>query len=106
MPHIDHDVQLQLYRIIQEVIQNIVKHSDASDVDFQMVNEEIEGAFVILIDDNGKGFDKNKVNPKSLGLNNMQLRADAVNCRIEISSKENEGTHIVIWCDNYKGEKD
>jgi len=104
LPHIDHEVQLQLYRIIQEVIQNIIKHSEATEVDFQIIKEEGD-SFVILIDDNGKGFNKKDISPKSLGLNNIQLRAEAINSRIEISSNINHGTHIVIWCDNYHPSK-
>lgn len=104
LPPINHETQLQLYRITQEVIQNIIKHSQATIVDFQIIKEDND-AFVIIIDDNGKGFNKQNINPKSLGLNNIQLRAEAINSRIEISSNINQGTHIVIWCDNYYPSK-
>jgi signal transduction histidine kinase len=100
LPQINHNKELQLYRILQEVVQNIIKHSDASEVDFQMIRED-DDKFAILIDDNGRGFDPLKVDSKSLGISNMKLRAETINARIEISSRINEGTHIVIWCDNF-----
>lgn len=67
LPKINHETQLQLYRIIQEVIQNIIKHSEATKVDFQIINEE-DDTFVIIIDDNGKGFNKKDIPTKSLRL--------------------------------------
>ena len=87
---------LQIYRVIQESIQNIMKHSKASQVDFQILKENKK--VIITIDDNGVGFDTKKKSYKhGNGLNNMKMRVESVNGKIEISSQPEKGTHIMIW---------
>jgi len=82
---------IHIYRIIQESINNAVKHADAQNItiDFKLKNNEL----AVLIQDDGKGFDLDKVQ-SSHGLKNLQKRADKLKAEMDISSAINEGSSI------------
>jgi signal transduction histidine kinase len=79
---------LNLFRIAQEALTNILKYADAKHVHIEISNK------VLKISDDGKGFDIEKVK-KGYGLNNMESRAKEMNASYSISSSEN-GTEIKI----------
>lgn len=84
---------LMLYRIIQEQINNIIKHSEAKNV---IVKLCIEDDHIVLdVSDNGKGFDI-KSRKKGLGLLNIINRADLFNGKVEIVSAINKGCKIKV----------
>lgn len=90
------ETSLHLYRIIQEVLTNIVKHADAKAafVTIKRQNNIIE----TTIADNGKGFEysiSNKNKP-SLGMRTLLERSKIIKSRLEIISKPNGGTTIAI----------
>lgn len=94
---IEQQKQLILYRVIQECIQNIIKHAGATAVSliFDYQEQELE----ILIADNGRGFDvaKEKGNLQGgLGLMNMYNRIELIGGKISIQSIPNAGTTIKI----------
>lgn len=80
-----------LYRMIQEVLNNIIKHSQATEVVISIRNNGIED--IISISDNGSGFNT-EGHSSGLGLNNLKQRASMINARLEITSKINEGTNV------------
>jgi len=82
---------IHIYRIIQESINNAVKHADAQNItiDFNLKNNELE----VLVQDDGKGFDLDKIQ-SSHGLKNLQKRADKLKAEMDISSAINEGSSI------------
>jgi signal transduction histidine kinase len=82
---------LNLYRIFQEIIQNIIKHSQASHVS---IITNTNGLFSIEVNDNGSGFELDTLRHKS-GLDNMNFRAKEIGYKIHISSDKN-GTTIFI----------
>lgn len=85
-------VSLNLYRIIQEIVQNIIKHAHATQIIFKLSssnNVEIE------ISDNGVGFNYMALQRKS-GLDNIEFRANEINYHINIISEPNLGTTIKI----------
>ena len=84
---------LQLLRMVQEGLQNVRKHAEASHVDVQFF--EHETAFVLTMEDNGKGFDM-QTNARGIGIRNMKDRAESINAEFSISSAKNEGTSIMI----------
>ena len=81
-----------LISIIKEILNNILKHSNASKVtiDFQKVGD----MFSFIITDNGKGFNENI--KYGNGLKNMKQRASDVNADLNIESKLNLGTRITF----------
>lgn len=85
-------VSLQLYRIVQEAIQNITKHAGASAVDFLV---ESTDTIRLEIKDNGKGFDPH-TNTRRSGLDNMTVRASGIQFELTLKSAPGEGTSITL----------
>ena len=90
---LDQQVALVIYRIVQEVLNNAIKHAKASEILVQL-NKEAED-IVIHIEDDGVGFDADK-NYRSMGLENIKSRVNYLQGTIEIDSRENEGTSFLI----------
>ncbi|MFY1048087.1 sensor histidine kinase [Chryseobacterium sp. GP-SGM7] len=84
---------LILFRIIQESINNILKHSRAKNVSIK-INDDHEKVN-ILISDNGKGFNTN-LNKDGSGLKNMELRAKIIQAEFSIQSELDKGTQTSI----------
>jgi two-component system NarL family sensor kinase len=85
--------QLSLYRAIQEVLQNIIKHAHATQATLQF-NREGE-AFIIIIEDNGDGFHPGTEGEyQGLGLVNIRNRIKALNGHLLIESSPGRGTII------------
>lgn len=84
---------LILFRIIQESINNILKHSRAKKVSVQL--EDDQETLQITISDNGKGFNTSIIQDGS-GLKNMELRAKLIHAEFSIRSKLEEGTKTSI----------
>lgn len=84
---------IHVYRIIQESINNAVKHADAENItiDLDFENKEL----FVTIQDDGKGFDLNKVQGSN-GLKNLQKRADKLKAGIEILSETDNGSTIKL----------
>jgi signal transduction histidine kinase len=86
-----------IYRIVQEIVQNIVRHSGASEVDISICRH-MDG-IAIIISDNGKGFNREEPDfEPGLGLSNMAQRACMIGAKLEIKSEEGNGTIISLIC--------
>jgi signal transduction histidine kinase len=83
----------EVYLIFKEAINNIARHSDATEVKF--LTKIPDKNLTISILDNGKGFNEEAVQ-KGNGLENLQKRADKINAKLTIKSKENEGTEVKL----------
>jgi two-component system NarL family sensor kinase len=85
---------LLIYRIMQECIQNVLKHSSATRLDISMIcaNNEAD----IIIEDNGNGFNANEVN-YGTGLKNIQSRIEFLNGKSDINSTPGKGTVVAIY---------
>ncbi|WP_165784738.1 sensor histidine kinase [Solitalea longa] len=86
-------VKLIVYRIINELLQNTVKHSEATKATMQCLL--FDNSLQIIMEDNGRGFNNNANQQKGLGINSIQSRVDYLNGIFEIDSNEN-GTTIII----------
>jgi signal transduction histidine kinase len=87
---------LNLFRIIQEAVQNSIKHSSAKNID--IIFTQTENCPLIIIKDNGIGFDLAKIEEGN-GLENMRIRAEQSNSKLNIIS-DNNGTTITISITN------
>ena len=104
---LDFDIEINLYRLIQEGLVNIKKHAAASHVTIRLV-----AAFpniILRIDDDGIGFDVQKrmatiTKEKRMGIRSMEERAKLLKGEMEIQSKPDQGTKISIKFP-YKGKK-
>lgn len=90
---IEGDLKINIYRIIQESLQNIIKYAAATFVRLELTNED--RLIYIYIEDNGKGFNINKVR-EGIGLKNIRSRTKRLNGTIAIKSVLNVGTIIQI----------
>jgi PAS domain S-box-containing protein len=88
------DVQMALYRIAQESLNNITKHARASRA---WVNLNcVTNGVTLRIGDNGRGFDPLARQPHELGLDIMHGRAEAIGAEFSITSEPSQGTEIVV----------
>ena len=95
--------ELSLFRITQELINNLVKHSRATEANIQLVQEESRVS--LTVQDNGIGFNKTEINSfKGYGLNNVKVRVESLNGHLEIDSSIGSGTEINIVFENLKSE--
>lgn len=86
--------QLYLFRIIQELLTNLVTHSQAKSASLQLVkHEEI---FRLTMEDDGIGFDLNKTLKEGNGLNNIKYRVDALNGQVFFDSSPGKGSLISL----------
>ncbi len=90
------DKDLILFRILQEVMNNIIKHSFATKINIKLAY--IAQNMELHIDDNGVGFDALSLHAahNGMGLQNMQKRARIVGGEVTIWSLQNEGTRISV----------
>ncbi len=97
--NISKKVQINIYRILQELINNAIKHANASKINVQIScrNKSIQ----ITVEDNGKGFDKSNIKNKGIGLNNIKSRVDFLHADLDIIS-DSKGTSIAIEIDTTK----
>ncbi|MCT4624933.1 MAG: tetratricopeptide repeat protein [Schleiferiaceae bacterium] len=85
---------LNLYRIIQEAIQNAVKYANANSI---RVSFSYESGLTVKIEDDGSGFDIDTAE-KGNGLMNMEHRAAAIQAEINVISELNKGTVVEVRC--------
>ncbi len=78
-----------LYRMIQEVLNNIIKHSEATAVKVKIDSD------IISLADNGKGFNLSDTS-NGLGLMNLQQRAKLINAEVKLSSDIGKGTSVIF----------
>jgi signal transduction histidine kinase len=94
--HVQPDVALCLFRIVQEALQNLKKHSGAARA---QVNLRRAGNILFLfIHDEGKGVDVSQLNQKmGLGIGSMRGRVQVLGGQFEIHSEPGKGTTIEVW---------
>ncbi len=88
-------MEFTLFRIIQELLNNIIKHAKATEVTVQMVQDN--GGITIMMEDNGQGFHELELkNVKGMGLKNAFSRIKNLNGEMDIDSAKGRGTIINI----------
>jgi signal transduction histidine kinase len=88
---LDAEIESAIYRIIQEGLNNVVKHADASTVRLRV--DETDGVVEVVVRDDGNGFDPDRVDG-GFGLVGMRERVTLVDGSLSISSKPGEGTEV------------
>jgi two-component system nitrate/nitrite sensor histidine kinase NarX len=93
------DVQVALYRVCQETLNNVAKHAGASNVEIQVKQDA--NAIEMSIRDDGRGFVPGPSTSGHYGLGMMQERAEAVGAQLSITSHPGHGTELKIrWAQN------
>jgi len=91
---IEKDTQYNIYRIVQEALNNIIKHSEATEVNFQLMLHN--NKLTITIEDNGIGFNVGGQFNKGNGLQNIKARSELLDGTLNIDSGKNIGTTLII----------
>ncbi|MFD1003318.1 ATP-binding protein [Ohtaekwangia kribbensis] len=90
--------QVNIYRMVQELLTNAIRHAEASEILVQC--SQNESVFFITVEDNGKGFTETNNAPRpGIGLGNVRTRVEYLNGKLDIASAEGEGTTINIEFD-------
>lgn len=87
-------IEVGLYRIIQELVSNILKHARATEVILQLTRHDKD--ILVIIEDNGVGFDQHQPNHSGIGLSNIYSRVEKLRGRISIDSQVDKGTIVTI----------
>lgn len=96
---LDQNVEAVLYRIIQESVNNVIKHAEASSLDIQLSRDE--DGINVMIEDNGKGFSQpHSESAHGMGLKNIISRVNYLKGTVEISSEPGRGTLVAIYIPN------
>lgn len=86
-------VKMELFKIIQELMTNTLKHAKASTTDIHL--NYFEDSITLLFEDNGKGFDTSK-NGEGIGFKNIKSRIEKLNGTLHVDSAINRGTVVSI----------
>ncbi|MDF2436493.1 MAG: tetratricopeptide repeat protein [Bacteroidota bacterium] len=84
-----------LFRVLQEIVSNIIKHAKAKHITIQIIKYETE--LTIMIEDNGVGFDTSKMNEfNGIGLKNITSRIEFLKGTVNFDSSIGKGTTVII----------
>ena len=87
------DKKVHLYRIIQEALQNIMKHAKADEISVQFA--QLVNGVRLTIEDDGVGMNTSKVK-RGIGLKNIKSRVKQIEGNLRIQSEEGKGTQITV----------
>jgi signal transduction histidine kinase len=90
------EIELTMYRIVQELVNNALKHSGATQINIQLFSEPKR--LFAQVTDNGKGFDPEMIDKerKGKGIDNIRDRVTAINGKFEIWSQPGQGAEITV----------
>lgn len=92
---VDSNLELNAFRVIQELVNNVIKHANASQLLVQMLQEP--GRLCFVVQDNGTGFSlHNESVLKGIGLSTVRSRVDALNGKMEMTSTPGTGTECTV----------
>lgn len=93
IPRFEQDFEIKIHNIIEECINNIIKHSKATEASVFLLHKN--KSLQVVIKDNGVGFDVSKISPSSgIGLSQIKARIENLNGTFHITSTSNIGTEI------------
>jgi PAS domain S-box-containing protein len=87
-------LEVAIYRMLQEILMNIVNHADATLASVNIMADEKD--VKISVEDNGKGFNAAKLEKKGIGLHTIRIKTEFLNGKLNITSEEGKGTTIFI----------
>jgi PAS domain S-box-containing protein len=96
LSHLEMDMAVNIYRIVQELVNNSIKHAEASQIDIELAKKR--NTVYIQVKDNGKGFPANKRshNTSGTGLSSIRNRLNLYQGAMDIESQENKGATVSV----------
>lgn len=92
---LDENVETVVYRVLQELVNNVIKHAHASEITIQLIREKTE--LSIVVEDNGNGFDTSTLSEKAgIGLKNIESRIEYLNGSVHFDSSPGKGTTVMV----------
>lgn len=88
------DIEINVYRILQELFNNTIRHAKASRVDIDI--NHFGGQLTVMYSDNGLGFDTTKLSKPGIGLKNIYSRAEKLGGSVHIDSGKGNGSTFII----------
>jgi signal transduction histidine kinase len=89
-----------LLRIVQEFIQNSIKHAKCENITVTL--QKLSNTIILILQDDGKGFNKNTTSQKGIGLSNMKKRTEIIGGKFALESELDKGTKLTIEIPNNK----
>jgi signal transduction histidine kinase len=90
------DTALCLFRVAQEAVRNVVRHSGATSCEVSVAL--LDGGLQLAVSDNGTGFDSGRhAERPSLGLASIRERVNLLEGQVEIDSTKGHGTTVLAW---------
>lgn len=99
---LDANTESMVYRVVQECINNVIKHSGANQLDLSLINDG--DGLSITIEDNGRGFDASQQS-EGIGLKNIRSRVAYLKGEVEWDSRPGHGTAVTIFVPQADVEK-
>lgn len=99
------DISIALFRIFQETLANITKHSQASEVEVRI--QDLDGILELAVRDNGRGISANdRTKPRSFGLRGIRERVEYFGGRVNIDGLPGKGTRVRVFIPREAGRPD
>jgi len=96
------DVTIVFYRIAQEAISNAIKYAEADEVSINIISKQ--DGVVVVVKDNGRGFEQDKIPAGHFGLKIMTERIEEIGGELNINSKPGHGTQVIAsWSKQGEG---
>lgn len=96
LQNVEKDIELSLYRIVQEIVNNIIKYAEASAIEITLKNNNNKDIIITVIDD-GNGIIPSRENAiKTLGLKNIESRLQYINGSIKREKNNPKGTIVTL----------
>jgi len=94
---IDQTTAVAIYRIVQELVTNAVKHASAKNILVQVHASHTDRVIALTVEDDGKGFDKTILNEaRGMGWSNIRSRVEFLKGKIDVHSEKDKGTSVLI----------
>ena len=92
---LENSLEITIFRIIQELVTNVIKHADASEATISITQHK--DSLNIIVEDNGRGFDAQKFQQKEgMGLSGIERRIEHLEGTLEVDSSPGNGTSVLI----------
>lgn len=98
------EFEIAIYRIVQELISNILKHAEATKADIHITKDSNQ--FTLIVEDNGKGFDPENPEKFGMGMANIKQRVAALGGVVSFDSKPGAGATVIIEIELEEKEND